>query len=888
MADDVVIRYLERRSNKRFTTLMSELHCPVHAIAYGIVKDASLADDVAQEVFSKILDSSWNPAEIASGKGLVRTLTVHTAQDMKRSRDRRELREVEFVLRRESEDDPSASLEERYAAVRKAVRGLPRDVQRCVELHYFEGLKVREVASKLGFQVRRVERNLETGRSLLHTRLTASQRALVLPVLDGLVPVSDPGVSEEHLASLRDTLEQQAREHFEARPDAVELSMQQSAPPASPPHVGKRARRGGKRRADHHGWRRSWMALSASAVVVVAGVALIAWLLTENQRQLGAVEESSTTVGGTDRLGADLLVADVQITPAAFTDGRDALRPGESTPAAGVVAPEEDTKTPDANESQNAAEAFWRNFFGGDRIEVAVVDEGGELLQDGRLMVDLQKPGAQELSTHVKHELAKENPHVFFVDPASIGTRAIARLEVPGYPRTRIDFALIDKGRIDLTLPSAGESVVQLLEASSGRPILAAEVVATISGDPDSLIRGITGRDGRLTLRGLASGAYNDLDVLRSGYPLLKLRDTDFPAERTLRMQRHHPDTCALEVGTPRRGGARVVAMGAGRLVVAETDQRGDAAFEGLRPGFYRFEYYGEGPFPTDPDERAWCATELKVGEHYMESIPKLPREPTVWTFDPPPPGSLSFEIVDHERQPVSGVELLLDGGWRRKEGRRSGTGRIGDLEPVRYTVELVGKTRWMMHNYVRIKSDEEKSETFRYGRRSLRGRLAGGRPGESYQLLLLTTDRSSYAQPGPGGQFEFGGLLPGKYRLFVLREDGSWLPQYRVVFVGTEADPDPLEIPLSRLIPTWVSVRHTAASTNTRMPVVTELFARNARGELRGLEAQPQGTKDLEFFGFLPAGEYQFEARQEEFGFGKVVALVAPGNREPIELPVK
>ena len=887
MAEDIVIRYLERPDLKRFEAVVSALHRYVYAIARRILGDGSLADDVAQEVFTQLLSPRWDPADVTSGKGLVNTLTVQTAQDMRRSRERREHRETEFVLERETsyEDEPALWLEERCAAVQKAISELPEDVRRCVELRYYGELKVGEIATTLRFRLRRVERHLQAGRKQLSQRLTASQGALVLPVLDGRIPPSVPDVSAEHLAELRRTVERRAQEHFEMVAESTEAATPQSAPPQSPADVGNRLRLKSERRTGREAWRRSWWALSASAVVVVVGVGLIAWLLTERPRPLGVVveEESSTTP-----LGEDLLAADPQITPVAFTDGREALSPGASTPTAGAVAPPEVKKTPMANEPQFSAKTFLRNFFGGDRVEVAVVDENGnllprELLRHARLMVDIKKPGEAEFSTHLNHKLTNEHPCIFFVKPALIGTRAVARLEVPGHPRTRTEFVLTDERRVDFTLPTAGESVVQLLETWSDRPILAAEVVATVNGSPESLIRGITGRDGRLTLRGLVSGAYNDLSVLRSGYPPLKLHDTEFPAERTIYMHRFSEQTCALKVGTPGGSGARVVAIGAGHLVEAETDSRGNAAFEGLVPGFYRFEYRGEGPFPTDPAERAWCATQLKIGGFYNQRTPARPRRPIVWTDDPPPSGSLSFEIVDLKRRPVSGVELLLDGGWRREEGGRSGMGRIDDLEPVRYTVELVGKTHWMLHYSVRIKSDEEESVQLLYGRRTLRGRLVGGVPGEAYQLLLLARGRSSYAQPGPGGQFEFGGLLPGEYRLFVMREDGSWLPQRYVVRVAGE-DPDPLEISLSRLVPTWVVMRRAATSTSSTVP---EVLARNEAGQMIGLELLLQGTTDYELFGLLPAGEYRFEAQQGFFGSASVEALVAPGNREPIVLPV-
>lgn len=127
----------------------------VHAVARQILGDAAAAQDVVQEVFVEL----WcHPQRFDETLGTLRTyLTLvarHRAQDVIRSEFRRSGREARHTrllppAPRPSPEDEVADADT-ASTVRAAVRTLPDDQRRAVELAYFDGLSYRDVARRIG------------------------------------------------------------------------------------------------------------------------------------------------------------------------------------------------------------------------------------------------------------------------------------------------------------------------------------------------------------------------------------------------------------------------------------------------------------------------------------------------------------------------------------------------------------------------------------------------------------------------------------------------------------------------------------------------------------------------------------------------------------------
>jgi RNA polymerase sigma-70 factor, ECF subfamily len=126
----------------------------VHATARSIVGEAA-AQDVVQDVFVEL----WcHPQRYDATLGGLRTyLTMcarHRALDVLRSELRRAGREERHARLLPAPRQPSPGEEvadaDAASAVRAAVRTLPPDQRRVVELAYFGGLSYRDVAERIG------------------------------------------------------------------------------------------------------------------------------------------------------------------------------------------------------------------------------------------------------------------------------------------------------------------------------------------------------------------------------------------------------------------------------------------------------------------------------------------------------------------------------------------------------------------------------------------------------------------------------------------------------------------------------------------------------------------------------------------------------------------
>ena len=141
--------------DRALAEVFDELGPAVHATALQIVGDRSAAQDVVQDVF---VDLWCHPQRFDETLGSLRTyLTLcarHRALDVLRSEFRRAGREERHVRLLPAPRPPSPGEQvadaDAASAVRAAVRTLPPDQRRVIELAYFGGLSYRDVARQMG------------------------------------------------------------------------------------------------------------------------------------------------------------------------------------------------------------------------------------------------------------------------------------------------------------------------------------------------------------------------------------------------------------------------------------------------------------------------------------------------------------------------------------------------------------------------------------------------------------------------------------------------------------------------------------------------------------------------------------------------------------------
>jgi RNA polymerase sigma-70 factor (ECF subfamily) len=159
---------------------LAEVFDRLAPIVYGgalrVLGDSTAAQDVVQEVFVEL----WSrPDRYDPAAGTLRTylmvLARHRAVDLIRSELRRVARQERNYRLAPAPPDESACAEvmaaETASLVRDAVRLLPDNQRRVVELAYFEGLTFREAANALGIPEGTAKSRLRLALAKLETML---------------------------------------------------------------------------------------------------------------------------------------------------------------------------------------------------------------------------------------------------------------------------------------------------------------------------------------------------------------------------------------------------------------------------------------------------------------------------------------------------------------------------------------------------------------------------------------------------------------------------------------------------------------------------------------------------------------------------------------------
>jgi RNA polymerase sigma-70 factor (ECF subfamily) len=156
-----------------FETIYAEHAADVYRTAYGILRDATLAEDVVQEVFERVWRGSGYDERRGPLGAYLRLLARSRALDSWRRG-----RAVERVHERLEEHDggPRTGTHEPEAAVvgaaeqaraRAAVRRLPDEQRKAIGLVYWGGLSVAELAAVDGVPLGTAKSRVRLGLSRL-------------------------------------------------------------------------------------------------------------------------------------------------------------------------------------------------------------------------------------------------------------------------------------------------------------------------------------------------------------------------------------------------------------------------------------------------------------------------------------------------------------------------------------------------------------------------------------------------------------------------------------------------------------------------------------------------------------------------------------------------
>jgi RNA polymerase sigma-70 factor, ECF subfamily len=157
LADEDLMPLVERKDPAAFEIVYDRHGGPAYSLAYRIVGDRLVAEEVTQEAFLSVWRSG---ARFDRARGSVRTWLLGVVRNRAIDVLRREAGraptvslELETVPEQESRFEPTDAEALRRDAgreVRGALRDLPEDQLKVVQLAYFGGLSHSEIADVLG------------------------------------------------------------------------------------------------------------------------------------------------------------------------------------------------------------------------------------------------------------------------------------------------------------------------------------------------------------------------------------------------------------------------------------------------------------------------------------------------------------------------------------------------------------------------------------------------------------------------------------------------------------------------------------------------------------------------------------------------------------------
>lgn len=164
-----------RRGDRAAAQLAAERYAPaLGAIAYGITRDASLAEDVVQETFVRAAKNIHQLREDGRLGGFLMTIARNAARDMVRRRGR----EVALTAAHERSGNnglDAVQSRERHAALNSAIESLPEDQREILLMKYVSSMRYRAIAQALSMTEEAVAQKLMRIRRKLKVQLKEYQ-----------------------------------------------------------------------------------------------------------------------------------------------------------------------------------------------------------------------------------------------------------------------------------------------------------------------------------------------------------------------------------------------------------------------------------------------------------------------------------------------------------------------------------------------------------------------------------------------------------------------------------------------------------------------------------------------------------------------------------------
>ncbi|MBX3176153.1 MAG: sigma-70 family RNA polymerase sigma factor [Candidatus Hydrogenedentes bacterium] len=175
--DARLVKRTLRGRREAFSPLVTKYQQLVFAIAYGMLGNTADAEDVTQDAFLTAFKRLPDLREPAKFRPWLLQIARNRASDVI-VRRRRETPLEGAELPAPGDPDNHADTELR-ALLRERVEGLPPEHREILLLHYYAGLKVREIAEQLEISTEAAKKRLQRARDILSQRMLAQLRDTV-------------------------------------------------------------------------------------------------------------------------------------------------------------------------------------------------------------------------------------------------------------------------------------------------------------------------------------------------------------------------------------------------------------------------------------------------------------------------------------------------------------------------------------------------------------------------------------------------------------------------------------------------------------------------------------------------------------------------------------
>ncbi|MBY7142646.1 RNA polymerase sigma factor [Virgibacillus sp. NKC19-3] len=179
ISDEELIKDIKRGSKSSMDVLVRRYYKVVYALIYRSVFDKSIAYDLTQESFIKIIKNIRQYSEQGSLKNWMLTIASNQCRDYVRSKEAKS-KSLSIPLeesRLETKDSPVSSVLERRENRKNIMckmQQIPFEQRQAIYLKYFHDLKIREIAETTKTSASTVKSRLYSGLEKLEHLLERS------------------------------------------------------------------------------------------------------------------------------------------------------------------------------------------------------------------------------------------------------------------------------------------------------------------------------------------------------------------------------------------------------------------------------------------------------------------------------------------------------------------------------------------------------------------------------------------------------------------------------------------------------------------------------------------------------------------------------------------